>query len=55
MVDCPYCGAENHVESEEIRDEFETVCGSCDKTMVVYLDWSLSAEKLPAPEGRDDD
>lgn len=48
MVDCPYCNAEVHVESENIRDEFRETCGVCDREFIVYLDWSLSSEPLPA-------
>ncbi len=45
MPECPYCGEEIFVESESIRDEFDYECGSCDKKVVITLDWSLHAEK----------
>jgi transposase-like protein len=47
MVDCPYCGSDVHVENENIRDEFEEQCASCNRKFKVFLNWNLFSEALP--------
>ena len=42
---CPYCGECIYVESEDIRDEFEYLCGHCDERVTIYLIWHLEATK----------